>query len=632
MRAVAYFPMLILFGFAAGKSISLSDKHKLLKRIECLLGAEKECQQEPMEQRSYNAKNTIYINGEIYTVHGEHWDETPAEALVVQGGTIRFIGTSDEALLYLTCQSTVLDLQGSTVLPGIHDVHIHPLESALEVASTCALAPNTDPEEMKNIFRTCAKRQIGTEWILGGGHSISSILRHIDKGGRPPRKIIDEILPNIPVVMLEETSHSVWVNTEALRRANITKDTKPRPGGVIMREHNSNEPNGILFEDEGISIMEFALKPTKELEELNYDGLMHGLKKLNANGITSVCDARLFWGRNHDKAWDLVCNENKLTVRAVLGLWAYPQKDDDYQIQKLKDMYSPENPNCFLKKNEIKVYMDGLLDSTTAAMEEPYVKNLHLPGIPDNRGMNIFDQARLTKYVRELQLFAGHKGFDFHIHAIGDRGVHQALNAFRDSQHNGTRHRMTHLEQVDPLDIDRFRDLNVIADFQVAGNFTLPSSRDHIAELVGDHRAYNFIPVKSIYDTGAMVTLSSDWDVSDLNPFIGLQHAISREHQSISIKSAIEMYTINAAYAMRQEQSVGSLQVGKDADLVVIDKDILDPTNAGSIYKAKVLQTVLEGEEVFWEENGNRIKETTCTHLYSTFYYGECYDMFERCS
>jgi predicted amidohydrolase YtcJ len=319
-------------------------------------------------------------------------------------------------------------------------------------------------------------------------------------------------------------------------------------------------------------------------------------------------------------------------VRANLGLWAYPQKNDEYQIQKLKEMYSPDNPNCFLKKNQIKVYMDGLLDSTTAAMEQPYLKNLHLPGIPDNRGMNIFDQARLTKYVKELQQFHGNKGFDFHIHAIGDRGVHQALNAFHDSHLDSTRHRMTHLEQVDPLDISRFKDLNIIADFQVAGNFTLPSSREHIAELVGHHRAYNFIPVKSVYDTGATVTLSSDWDVSDLNPFIGLQHAIFRGHQSVSIKSAIEMYTINAAYAMRQEDIVGSLQVGKHADLVVIDKDILNPSNAGSIYKTRVLQTVLDGEEVFWEENGNHVKDTTCKHLSSAFYYDDYCDVYERCN
>ncbi|XP_061169197.1 putative amidohydrolase YtcJ [Saccostrea echinata] len=630
MKIAVYLMTYGVLGFAAGKSIQLNQqlprKDRLLKRIECILGDQKQCERKVLKPRWYRGEeSTIYTNGKIYAVHGKRWDEIPQEAMVVKGGKINFVGTSSEALEYFTYQSTVLDLHGATILPGIHDVHIHPLESASEVGVTCQLKSNTDPdsEEIKNIFRTCAKRQIGTNWILGGGHSISSILKHIRNGGKPPRKIIDEVLPNVPVVMLEETSHSVWVNTKALQLANITKYTTRRPGGVIMREPMTNEPNGILLEDEGISIMEFALKPTAELEELNYQGLIYGLEKLNANGITSVCDARLFWTRNHDKAWDRACRDDKLTVRANLGLWAYPQKEDGYQIQKLKDMYTNGNPDCFLKKNQIKVYIDGLLESTTAAMEEPYLENLHLPGIPDNRGMNIFDQARLTKYVRELQHFAEGKGFDFHIHAIGDRGVHQALNAFNDSWIQGTRHRMTHLEQVDELDINRFRRLNVIADFQVAGNFTLPSYRKDLAKLVGKDRAYNSIPVKSVYDTGAKVTLSSDWDVSDLNPFVGLQHAISRGHQSITIQSAVEMYTINAAYAMRQEDVVGSLEVGKHADFIVIDTDIMDPSNKDSIYQTKVLQTVLEGEEVYWKRN-DFIKDVTCTVSEGGCYYNGC--------
>lgn len=153
------------------------------------------------------AAKQCYINGIVYTVDGTDWDRTPKEAFVVQNGKIAFVGSTHDALEYFNCDSSVLDLNGATVLPGIHDVNIHPLESSSRVARTCQLKSKTNPELMKDIFKTCAPKQIGTEWILGG-HSITCILEHIEKGGRLPREIIDEVLPDVPVVMLEETSHS----------------------------------------------------------------------------------------------------------------------------------------------------------------------------------------------------------------------------------------------------------------------------------------------------------------------------------------------------------------------------------------------------------------------------------------
>ena len=610
--------LFILASTASAKSLHRGEKKELLlQEIAWLLGDKTLCDERKISlpQRNNAVKNTIYINGTVYTVAGQNWDKTPRQAIIVQDGKIQLVGSMADALQHLNCESTVINLHGSTVLPGIHDVHVHPLEAASRVGNTCMMKKDTDPELMQDILRTCASRQIGTTWILGGGHSIESILNHIEKGGRPPKEIIDEVIPDLPVILLEETSHSVWVNSEALRRANITANTPKRRGGVIMRIEGTNEPNGILLEDEGNSIMELALKPTPELEELSYTGLMEGLEILNENGITSVSDARVYWGRHNDKSWERACAEGKLTVRASLALWAYPQKEDSYQIQTLKDMHSDGTSDCFLRKNQIKVYIDGLLDSTTAALEEPYVKNLHLPGIPDNKGMNIFDQPRLTKYVRELQHFDGSKRFDFLIHAIGDRGVNQALNAFSDAWVSGTRHRMTHLEQIKPADLNRFKDMDIIADFQVAGDFTLPSERGRIESVIGADRAYDFVPLKSVFDTDATVTLSSDWDVSTINPFVGIQHAIDRGHQSVSVKDAVEMYTINAAYAMRQDHVVGSIETGKDADFVVIDTNIMDPRNAGVISQTKVLQTVLAGEEVYWGEGQNPIKDDTCPVL-----------------
>lgn len=552
---------------------------------------------------------SIYLGGKIYTVDGDNWNNHPAEAMVVndENGVIEYIGEDEAAENFFTSGSTVYNLDGKTVLPGFHDVHMHPLEAMSEEGGVCTVASNTPPEELVDTIKNCNPNDDGNSWVMGHGHSITSILEHIKNGGRPPKEIIDEVIPNNPVIIMEETSHSVWVNSRALQLAGINRQTPNGPGGVIMKTPETGEPNGILLENAGIEIMDIAMKSVDNLDLKNYEGLLAGLEELGKNGITSVCDARTFWKRGHQNAWKRACDDGQLTVRAILGLWAYPHMDDNEQIEQLKEMYIGDyNGNkCSMRINEIKVYADGLLESTTAAMFEPYVKNLHLQGLTQNIGMNYFTQERLQKYIAQLQSFdGGNKGFDFHVHAIGDRGVEEVLNAIENSKgyDRETRHRMTHLEIVKPRDIERFASLGVIADFQVSGDFTLPSERDHIEETVGKSRAENFIPVKSVADTGAIVTLSSDWDVSTLNPFVGIQHAAQRDQQSVSIKSAIEMRTRNSAYLMRQQDTVGILKVGMEADFVIIDQDILKiPVN--NIKSTKVLATVLQGMIVYRHRN-----------------------------
>lgn len=479
---------------------------------------------------------------------------------------------------------------------------MHPLEAMWEGNGPCKVPRDTLPEAMIDEIAKCNPNDDGIKWVLGHGHSIESILKHIESGGRPPREVIDQVIPLNPVIIMEETSHSFWANSEALRLANIDKDTVNGPGGIIMKDQTTGEPNGILFENSGIEVMDLAMKSFGNLDSLNYDALLLGLEELRKFGVTSVCDARTYWKRGHHSAWKLACLDGELTVRAVLGLWAYPHMDDKEQIKKLKEMYVDNyyEDKCSLRINEIKVYSDGLLESTTAAMLKPYVKDLELPGLSANIGMNYFTQDRLQNYIEQLQSFGHDKGFDFHIHAIGDRGVNEVLNAIENAQDNDidARHRMTHLEVVNSHDIGRFADLNVIADFQVTGEFTLPSQRYHIENVIGVQRAVNFIPVKSVLDTHARVTLSSDWDVSSLNPFISIQHAAQRGSQSVSVKSAIEMHTRNAAYAMRQENMVGMLAVGMEADFVILDTDPLH-TDVDKIHKNMVWVTVLKGKIIY---------------------------------
>jgi len=531
-------------------------------------------------------EKTVLINGKIYTVNPQQpW----AEAVYIENGVINYVGDNQTAKTKAGKAAKVIDLKGKMAMPGINDVHSHPLEAASLFAGTCDLKdPNIlSAEDYIPVLKQCAPWQIGTNWVLGYGHSIFTLL----DSQRTPLAILDEAIPDKPAVMMEETSHSVWVNSKALAAAGIDKNTANPPGGVIVKEPRTNAPTGILFDSAGDLVMDFAWQPTDKIKQLNYEGLLEALQQLNQHGITSVCEARTYWKRGFQDAWLRAEQQNTLTVRAVLGLWAYPSMEDAEQLKGIKALYR-NNPNDLLRISQIKVYSDGILINSTAAMLAPYLEKMG--NIPSNNGLNYFTEERLTRYIAELEPV----GFDFHIHTIGDRAVRESINAIEAAQSSNGRHRLTHLEVVSPADYPRFKALNITADMQVAGTFSNP---DHWAEnefLIGT-RANNLIPLKGLHEAGARITLSSDWDVSTLNPFVGMQNALTRAPQNLpDLATVIQAYTLNPAYVMRQETKVGSIEVGKEADLIVLDKNLFE-IPIQSISKTQVLMTFLQGKIVY---------------------------------
>ncbi len=532
--------------------------------------------------------NKVFINGNIFTGNtAQEW----ADAIYVESGIIKYVGTNDEAknqASQVSEKATIIDLNGKMIMPGIQDVHMHPLEAESPFAGTCFLSnEETDAEKFIPVLQACAGEQLATNWVLGSGHSVFTLL----EAERLPRQILDEAIPDKPVVIMEETSHSVWVNTKALSLAGIHRDTPNPTGGVIVKDKTTGEPTGVLFDSAGDLIMNLVWLPTTQIKNLNYEGLLKALKKINRFGITSVAEGRTYWKRGFQEAWKRAEREGKLTVRATLNLWAYPNDDDASQIAMLKNLYS-NDPDSLLKTTQIKVYSDGILINTTAAMLDNYVETLG--EIPNKRGLNYFSVNRLKKYITALDPI----GFDFHIHAIGDRGVNESLNAITQAQSGNRRHRITHLEVVKPSDYVRFAENNITADVQVAGDFTQPSHWDENRPLIGD-RANNLVPLKSLFDAGARVTLSSDWDVSSLNPFVGIQNSLTRSPQNLpDLKAALKAYTLNAAYALNQEDKTGSIEVGKYADFIQLDRNLFEiPVN--TISNTQVLKTYLNGELVY---------------------------------
>jgi len=526
----------------------------------------------------------VYFNGNIYTVNS---DQPTASAMIVKDGIITFVGSTIDAQTQAGTASEQIDLEGLFVMPGIHDVHLHPLEASSENFNFIIDINETDPENYASDVETAMIQNPGNGWLLGWGHTLETIL----EAERSPKEILDDIAPNRPVAIMEATSHSLWVNSAALEAAGYTDASENPTGGVLMREEDG-ELNGILIDNAGNVLLDIALAPTPDRAENDYQGLVEfGLPELAKNGITSVCDARTYWKRNHQDIWKRALNEDKLTVRANLGLWAYPTEEDASQIETLKSLYS-NDANSLLKINQIKLYSDGIIHNTTSAMHADFLVDYF--GRPSNNGVNYFTEERIANYLAALE----GTGFDFHIHAIGNRGIHESLNAIETSGTSAGRHRLTHVEFVDPADYPRFTELNVTADAQVAGDFTNPAHWHDNDYLVGSELTQNIIPLRSLKENGARIALSSDWDVSSLSPFVGLQNAVTRSPQALSLEDAIIAYTLNAAYVMRQENKVGSLEVGKEADFIILDKDITS-IPAEEIGTTQVLETYLQGRRVY---------------------------------
>lgn len=540
---------------------------------------------EPITPKNTAIATQVFKNGQIYTVNEQQeW----ADAVAIKDNKIIFVGSNADVEHYVDSTTKVTDLSGKMMMPGFHDVHMHPIESASENTHFATSAEVTNPEHYIDEIVAASTENPGTGWLIGFGHSIFTLL----EANRSPIDILDEAVPDRPVIIMDHTSHSMWVNSAALEIAGFTKDTPHPTGGRILRDEFTGELNGILIDNAGNIVMDIALEPTTESLQTDYNGLVeYTLPQLAKHGITSISDARSFWQRDDHTTWLKAERNDVMTARVAVGLWAYPSANDDEQLADLKALYS-NNSDSYLKFNQIKLYSDGIIVNATSAMLSAY--NIDLIGIPENKGLNYFSQARIEKYLAELEP----TGFDFHMHAIGDRGIREALNAVENAGSKDGRHRITHVEIVDPADIPRFAALNVTADAQVAGDFTNPEHWHENNELIGAVRSDNAVPIKSLDAAGARVTLSSDWNVSPFNPFIGLQNAVTRAPQELTLTKAIKAYTLNSAYVMRQEDKVGSIEVGKLADLVVLDRNLFDIAE-NSINQTKIMMTIFDGEIIY---------------------------------
>lgn len=541
----------------------------------------------PFAAQPANGASLVLTNAKVHTVNPA---APQAQALAIDDkGLIMAVGPTADVLAVVGKGAQVVDLGGRMVLPGFQDAHMHLIEAGVNEV-LCAFEPFDDLDGTLATVEECVENT-KDGWVRGSGVSMTNLL---DQDSNPIA-LLDAIAPNRPVLILDDIGHGAWANSAAMRAAGYDKLEGNPPGGIILRSANG-KPNGVVLENSQQKLRNLAFPDTPENNGFAYEAMLETLKTLAANGITTVSDAGGFWPQGHIKPWQRALAEGTLTVRASNALHVYPDMDFDEQIVKLRALYS-NDPASLLRFNQAKIYVDGILEQRTSAVLEPYKPGA---GIDHGyeRGFEYFEGDALKRYSKAL----AEVGFQLHFHVTGDRGARLALDAIAQSDAGPGPHRLTHLYLVDEADFPRFRELGVVADFQLAPSSLDPEYDTFIRQFIGD-RADRLLPAASIAAAGALVTLSSDFDADELSPLVKIQAALARHREGpTDIATAIAWTTINPARLLQQDKTSGSLEVGKFADIAIIDRDIT-AIPIGEIGKAKVEATLLQGKPVYDPRN-----------------------------
>ena len=530
------------------------------------------------------AQTMVLTNAVIHTVNP---DAPSAEAIAIDAdGVILAVGAEADVLVAAGADADVIDMDGMMVLPGFQDAHMHLIEAGVNQV-LCEFEPFAKLQQTLATAQECAD-SAESGWIVGSGVSMTNLLDASDN----PIALLDEISSERPILILDNIGHGAWANTAAMKAAGSDVMTDNPPGGILLRNKDTGQLNGVVLENAQQKLRNLAFPDTPEGVDFAYEAMLETLGAMAENGITSVSDAGGFWPQGHVKVWKKALAEDTLTVRASNALYVYPDLPFDEQVAQLEALYS-NDPESLLRFNQAKIYVDGILEQRTGAVLVPYAAG---PGIDHGfeSGFLYFDEDTLNRYSETLS----EAGFQLHYHVTGDRGARLALDAIAQSDPAPGPHRLTHLYLLDQADFPRFKELGVVADFQLAPSSLDPEYTDFLRDFIGG-RADRMLPAGTLEATGTTVVMSSDFDADELSPLIKIQTAVTRKTEGApDVATAIKWMTLNPAILLHQDDTTGSLEVGKFADIVVIDQDIL-ALPVDQIADAKVVATLLQGEAVY---------------------------------
>jgi len=561
--------------------------HYLLVMVTIALAA---CDIANEASRSVSA-DAVYTNARIYKVDAVNsW----ASAMAVGNGKIIAVGSDEDIAAHIGEDTRVNDMAGRMMMPGIHDTHIHPYDGGIGKTVQCSFLTAVLDEALKALQDCLADIPEG-QWLRGGQWNDGLFIGTT----KAPKHILDEIAPNHPVFLMDWSVHNAWLNSSALELLGIDDETPDPSGGVIVRDLQTGEATGILLDNA-------AYEPRRSLPAYSLqqrsDALAWSIKQIMSYGITTF-KAALVTTENMEAYADLQAKGaipfNIKTSLSWKSAWANSHEDELALIDARADFVSDRIDTDFAK-----IMLDGIPPTYTAAMLEPYLPS---EGFGDRwRGKLMFEPEQLGADLIELDS----RGLTVKIHATGDRSARAALDAIEVARmkngDSGLIHEVSHAELIHPDDIPRFVELNVAAEMCPILWHPIPGL-DWEAWLGPERKVW---PVRNLVESGALVVYGSDWPVvATPNPWPGIESMVTRADpsglsdatlwadQSVDLATTIRIFTHNGAIANKVGDTSGSLEVGKDADFILLDRNIFD-VPITEVGETKVLLSVVGGNEV----------------------------------
>ena len=525
-------------------------------------------------------------------------DRPDARAVALAGG--RVVGLDDDAEATAGPGTHVVDLAGRLALPGFIDAHVHPVQGGVGLLG-CDLSDQPDDEQAYlQALTAYAATATDGEWLRAAGWSMSAF-----PGGTPTRHGLDRAFPDRPVFVPNRDGHSAWVNSLALRRAGIERSTPDPPGGRIEREPDGS-PSGTLHE--AAMDLVSAQLPAPGADEL-VQALLTAQEHLHRLGVVAWQDAIVggyaAWGDFY-ATYLRLAGEDRLTARVTGALW-WDRHRGLEQVDELLDRRARGMVGRF-RPLAVKIMQDGVAESFTAGMLEPYLDGHG--GSTGNSGISYVEPAILSEAVRLLDSH----GFQVHVHAIGDRAVREALDAFAAARAaNGpstSRHHLAHLQVIHPDDLPRFAELDLTANLQALWACHEPQMDDLTIPFLGEPRTRWQYPFGDLRRHGTRLAAGSDWPVSTADPLHAIQVAVTRvmtgpgrsdyqpflPEQALGLADALRAYTAGSAYVTHDDDA-GVLRPGARGDVVVLDRDVF-ARPADEIAAARVDLTAVDGRIV----------------------------------
>ena len=532
---------------------------------------------------------TVMMAATVVLVNGKVWTGYPAtrfvEAVAIDGNRIVAAGTRDEAMRAAGPNAQTIDLHGRLAVPGFIDNHTHFIDGGFEI-SRVQLRDAATPQAFARRIGEYAKKIGKGKWIIGGqwDHTLW------DPPNLPTRQMIDALTPDNPVFVSRLDGHMSLANSVALELAGITRASVDPPGGTIVRDANG-EPTGVLKDAATSAVWDVIPPPSLEEREA---AARAGLAQAARAGVTAFCDMSGSDAYDDLRAYQRLEKKGGLTARIYLftPISLYSRLMD----AGIERAFGGDR----LRIGGLKGFADGSLGSSTAAFFEPFSDD------PKNRGlmMESVTDGSMAKRVRD----ADAHNLQVAIHAIGDRANDEILKIFESIPNHGARRfRIEHAQHLSPELIKRFAADRVIASMQP---YHAIDDGRWAEGKIGHERAKSTYAFRSLLDAGATLTFGSDWTVAPLNPLLGIYAAVTRRtldgknpngwipEQKISVEEALRCYTVNNAYAMFMENSIGRIAPGMLADIVVLSDDIfaIAPEKIGNV---RVDLTIFDGRVIY---------------------------------